>query len=1094
VTKLMESPFRNPSVQGLVVQLDDRKLIMARKIDGSVGTQDKEFDTAGLIVKERKLEYESQALGTVRIYAAPRLLNQQLQDALWFISGLVFLVDATLSLTLYLVLKRLVLNPLRQIERYADQIAHRNGQLEPLQNLRFLGELESLKDSIDVMVSELEARNVELTQSIARFERVVRLFPTPIALFDRNGKFLYLNNRFTETLGYTLDDLPDMNAWTELAFPDPSYRSVATALWKRETEYAISHDKFIRPTIYQVTGKDGALKNIEVCGILAADVNVAVLTDVTDRVRSEQELARYREHLEELVASRTTELERTYRRLEETEFAMNHAGISIQWLDADDGHFLYVNERACDLYGYSREQLLAMHGGDISADLAIEALANLVPRLRQHGEVRIESVAKTASGGSVPIETVLYLQQSADDKPGHFITFSTDITQRKAAQEALLAAKSAAEAAARTRSEFLANMSHEIRTPMNAIIGMTQLALRTDLDAKQRNYVEKTHRSAVSLLGILNDILDFSKVEAGRLDIEKVEFRLDQVFDNLCNVIALRAEEKNLEFLLDVAPDVPQSLVGDPMRLNQILVNLAGNAVKFTEQGHVVIGCRTLHVDDDWVALEFSVRDSGIGMTDEQQARLFSAFSQADSSITRRFGGTGLGLAISKRLVELLDGSISVKSQPGVGSTFAFTVRLGRGKVSSQTWGSAPQVLPANLSGRKVLVVDDNPEAREILSDIVERFGFAVDAAPSAAMAIERLRATRYDLLISDWKMPDMDGVELIRHLQGNRDIPAPSAIILVSAYSMEELRQESKDLTLAGILSKPASPSAIFDAIVGAFGQQLAPRAEPGGTPAAAGEHGNLQGLPVLLVEDNPINQELAQELLSSAGLVVTVANDGREALDRLAKQDFACVLMDVQMPVMDGLEATRQIRRQERFRSLPIIAMTAGAMAEEREATVNAGMNDHITKPIDVAQLFATIARWTQTKPIASAGAPVAAPAAVDALSGLDVEFGLRSVNNKLSLYHRLLHAYRNQGVQTVASLAEALAGGDLATARRLAHTLKGSSATLGMHEVYQAAVAIETAIKQNAVDAAAHLLDNLRTKQDIALDAIDRYLARA
>ena len=1091
VTKLMESPLRDPSVQGLVVKLDDRVMVMARQPDGAIGLQDNAFDTTGLVARWRTLDYEGQTLGEVQIFASTRLVEQELRSALIFISGLVILVAITLSLALFFSLRSLVLRPLKLLERYANQIARGEPVLsDSLQSLSFRGEMEGLKRSIDVMVREMEARNDELAQSTYRFERVIRLFPSPIALFDQTGKSLYVNDRFVECFGYTLDDVPTMQAWAELAFPDEAYRHGAISTWQQGRDFAAGNERFVRPAVYEASCKDSSVKSIEVCGILASDVNIAVLNDVTERIRAEQELERYREHLEELVSSRTRELEQTYRRLEETEFAMNHAGISIQWIDAADGHLLYVNERACELYGYPREKLLSMDATELTTDFSAAALAEQVPRLEEQGQIRIESLVSTASGGKIPIETVLYLQKSAADQVGHFITFSTDITQRKAAEEALLAAKAAAESAARTRSEFLANMSHEIRTPMNAIIGMSQLALRTSLDPKQRNYIEKVNRSATALLGILNDILDFSKVEAGHLDMEVVDFRLDAVIENLCNVISLRADEKGLEFLLDIEPDVPRALVGDAMRLGQVLVNLAGNAVKFTESGVVVVGCRKIAEDEDYVNLEFHVRDSGIGMTEEQQSKLFLAFSQADTSITRRFGGTGLGLAISKRLIELLGGEISVSSQVGQGSTFRFSARFGKGKGLKASWGG--EHVSHDLSGRRVLIIDDNPEAREIFSEIVAHFGFVVDTAASGREGMNLMTNCAYDLLICDWKMPEMDGVQLIRTIQHADGVHVPSAIIMVSAYGVEELRQETTDLVLAGILPKPASPSTIFDTIVTAFGQPLSGQQRVEGFGMAAAETIEFSGESVLLVEDNPINQELANDLLTSAGLTVTVANNGVEALEWLDKAKFACVLMDVQMPEMDGLEATRRIRLDPRFKDLPVIAMTAGAMAEEREETVRAGMNDYITKPIDIDQMFATIAHWLKQSTDQAAAKAAAAPADTPAnWPGLDVEFGLKSVFNKVTLYRKLLRSYLDSSVTSSQKFDAAMAAGDRKELNRLAHTMKGGGGTLGLHGVYEAAVALEKADPAAPPEVLGELLGVLKAEQEKALGSINKYL---
>ena len=958
IRKLMESPLQGPHVLGVEVRFDEQTLRLVRQPDGQLSA-DQPLPQPGqtVLVSERQLEYEGQKIGEVRILVGTAMLEDELRHLQWMISGLVLLVDLLLSLLLYVLLRPLVLSPLKTLEEHADRIASgHQGTSSALGQLRFSGELDSLRKSLNTMFSQIEERD--------------------------------------------------------------------------------------------------------------------------------RDLMRYRDHLEELVETRTEELDKTYQRLRETEFAMNQAGILIQWIDAERGDFLFVNDRCCELFGVPREDLLGHPAADWIPAFSVAELARLRPEL-ERGEARLEVEARTRDGGSVPLESVLHMQL-IDGRVAHYITFSTDISQRMAVKEALLAAKVAAESAARTRSEFLANMSHEIRTPMNAIIGMSQLALRTEQPEKQRNYLEKVHRSAVSLLGILNDILDFSKVEAGQLAVEQIEFRLDEVLNNLCNVIALKVEEKNLELLLDIAPDVPERLVGDPMRLGQILVNLAGNAIKFTDQGAVVVGCSLVSRTETAVTLAFQVRDSGIGMSEEQLSRLFTAFSQADSSITRRFGGTGLGLAICKRLVELFDGEISASSQLGQGSTFRFTACFG---VAAAVPGGSPRRLPVDLSGKRVLVVDDNAEAREIFTELLGRHDLRVDEADSARAALDRMRDNNYDLLICDWKMPEINGVQLIRQLQQEKGGKLPCIVVMVSAYGVEELRQEAGDLHVAAVLAKPVTPSLMFDAIVTAFGRQ-----SEGGTPdnlpvSAAQDAADLAGYRVLLVEDNPINQELANDLLVSAGLEVTIANHGGEALELLANATFDAVLMDVQMPVMDGLEAARRIRREARWRDLPIIAMTAGAMAEEREQTLAAGMNAHITKPIDVDEMFRTLATWLIRTPI-----PVETPQAVTpgpAYPGLDIDFGLKSAASKPLLYRKLLRKYLDSSDKVYAALTQARAGFGEQLARQ-AHSLKGSAGTLGLHDVYQSASALEKALDAGDTESAGQLYEQLLTHQACALDSIGRYLA--
>ncbi len=1092
INKLMESRLRDGNVVGVVVELEERKLVLARNPSGQLQVSDREFDSSGLVASRRSIEYAGQTLGQVHIYASNAQLEARLAQTRLYLGAFIVLVDLILSLALYLVLNRLIVRPLEMVERYADDVARGVPPPLMLENLSFLGELESFKRSIDSMVRELGTRNRELVHSTERFERVIRLFPAPISLLQADGTITYLNECFVATFGYTLEDIPSADAWFEKAYPDAAYRHEVIATWGREQEAARSHDNLIKALVYRVVCRDGSRKSIEIGGIQTQDLSICVLNDVTERVVAEQELARHREHLEELVNSRTAELERTYRRLEETQFAMNHAGIAIQWIDMNSGRFIYVNSRACELYGYSRAELLNMQAYAVVPDFAPSRLQVLAAQAPENGRVSFVAEARTANG-ALPVETSLYLQVSANGGAGHYITFTTDISLRKAAEQALLDAKAVAEAAVRTRSEFLANMSHEIRTPMNGIIGMSQLALQTDLDRKQRNYIEKVHLSAVSLLGILNDILDFSKVEAGQLNVERVEFPLDQVFSNLCNIIGLRAEEKGLELLFDIAPDIPELVSGDPMRLGQILINLAGNAVKFTEQGSVVVTCRMLAQDESAVHLEFSVRDTGIGMDRAQTEQLFSAFNQADSSISRRYGGTGLGLAICKRLVELMGGQISVSSQPGVGSNFTFSMPLGRpGAVGRR------RQMPDLLRGRQVLIVDDSPDACEILGAVISHFGFSVDTALSASEALEKMAVKHYDLMVSDWKMPEMDGLTLIRKVEQGQGGNRPSAIIMVSAYSVEELRQAAGDLHLAGVLSKPASPSAIFDAIAVAFGEGDKTAAVPAPLAVVPDEYAALRGKTVLLVEDNAINQELACDLLGSVGLCVSIANNGREALDRLAQASFSCVLMDVQMPVMDGLEATRRIRQDARFAHLPIIAMTAGALPEEKAETVRAGMNDHITKPIDFMQMLNVINHWVGQPDGAATVLPMPAPGpqAAAGRCELDQVAGLRITNGKTALFQRLLKSYADQSENSLNQLRTVLNSADCHEALQgLAHRLKGSSATLGLLQVQAAAEQLELAARHAAPpDELMRLFASLEAAEARTLGAITAYLRSA
>jgi len=556
------------------------------------------------------------------------------------------------------------------------------------------------------------------------------------------------------------------------------------------------------------------------------------------------------------------------------------------------------------------------------------------------------------------------VQRDANGLAEKAVGVAIDIDKLKRLQVELESAREDAEAATRAKSEFLANMSHEIRTPMNAIIGMSHLALQTALDPKQRNYVQKAKISAEALLGIINDILDFSKIEAQKLAIEAVPFQLEDVVDTLSNQIGLRAEEKGIELLFRLGDALPDSLIGDPLRLNQILLNLGSNAVKFTDQGgEVVISIEADCVAQDRVALHFSVSDTGIGLSPELQAKLFQSFTQADSSTTRKYGGTGLGLAICKNLVELMGGSIWVESEEGVGSNFQFTLDMAL---------TEPQFTPARiqdpdstLQGLRVLLVDDSTTALAILAEMLERLGLFVVTANSAAEGLAHIHDSSdgFDLALVDWRMPDIDGVEFARELEASVEASAPHTIVLVTAYGREEALDAAKqaDVTIAELLTKPVTPTALRDTLISVVRGADAIETSPE-LPSAAGDdlEALLEGKRILLVEDNEINLELESELLETYGLEVIVAMDGQQAIDKLQTETVDGVLMDVQMPVMDGYEATRRLRQDSRFADLPIIAMTGNAMSGDREKAIEAGMNDHIAKPINIDHLLETLVLW--------------------------------------------------------------------------------------------------------------------------------------
>lgn len=641
-----------------------------------------------------------------------------------------------------------------------------------------------------------------------------------------------------------------------------------------------------------------------------------------------------------------------------------------------------------------------------------------------------------------------------------------DTSERKRMQLQMMRARDAAEAATKAKSDFLANMSHEIRTPMNAIIGMSHLALQTDLDKKQRNYIEKVHKASENLLGIINDILDFSKIEAGKLNLEQIPFRLEDVLENFASLVGMNADNKGLELLFDLEPDLQTALVGDPLRLGQVLINLGNNAVKFTEKGEIVVGVRTLESRENQVRLHFWIRDTGIGMTEEQCARLFQSFSQADSSTTRKYGGTGLGLAISKNLIEMMDGQIWVESKAGEGSCFHFEVNL-----AQQSNPVVKRMLRADeLTNVRALVVDDNAMARDILVAMSQHFGLATEMAEDgtaglAAIAKAHQQGRPYDIVLMDWKMPGLDGIETIQQLQSSYQ--KTPAVVMVTAFGREDaqLRAEEVGVNLPYVLSKPVTPSTLLEAIGHALGKSdLVETRQHQLQDITADSTRQLQGKKVLLVEDNEMNQELAIELLQQAGLSVVLAENGAIAVD-LLRQDhsFDGVLMDCQMPVLDGYAATRMIRNELGLTELPVLAMTANAMEGDRQLALAAGMNDHIAKPLNITTMFSTMAKWFGGSSAATAVDSTQSSAPHKALdlpviAGLDTEHGMRCTMHQPELYRRMLRKFALSNKLIANEMQQSLQQQDHTLLGRQAHTLKGNAGTIGALQLAEAATELE------------------------------------
>jgi len=673
-----------------------------------------------------------------------------------------------------------------------------------------------------------------------------------------------------------------------------------------------------------------------------------------------------------------------------------------------------------------------------------------------------------------------------------FCAVIQDITARKQADVAMQQARAAAEAASQTKSTFLANMSHELRTPMNAIIGMTHLAIEDGLPPRQRDYIEKAHGAARSLLQILNDILDVSKIEAGHIELEQVEFELESVIAEMADVLGLKADEKGLELLFDPAPDLPVRLVGDPTRLRQVLVNLGNNAIKFTDAGEVTVGMALAGDDPGGVELHGWVKDTGMGLTQEQLSRLFQPFMQADSSTTRRFGGTGLGLVISRQLVERMGGRLWVDSEPGRGSTFHFSTRFGRAPQRPPR-RSAPSV--DALRGRRALLVDDNAAARALIGSMLERLGVVVDRASSGAQALELVGRDpqAYAWILLDWKMPGMDGVACARRLlQVHPEVHG--CILLVSAFAREDAVRAAVDVPLADVLGKPVTPANLLGCLVRAQRPDAQPGAPAGRLAISEATRTRLAGARILLAEDHPLNQELACELLRRAGMEVVVAENGEEALQKLAGEGpFDGVLMDCQMPVMDGYTATRRLRANPAFEHLPVIAMTASALAEDRDRALAAGMNAHITKPLNVGQMLRTMADWIVSgrapPQIDDGGGPFTDWSPGEGMGPIDTADGLARCLGKTHLYRRILRGFRDSNLDFSATVGDALERGAWDQAIGRVHDLKGLAGTIGAHGLHSASQALQSALSAHDAQAAATWFSHVSAELDAVLREIDQ-----
>ncbi len=762
------------------------------------------------------------------------------------------------------------------------------------------------------------------------------------------------------------------------------------------------------------------------------------------------------------------------------------------------GTIILCNPKVEELFGYASGEMLGQSVDQLVPDAVRAGHAQQRAGFMVAGGSRamgagqeLKGVRK--NGSEFPIEIGLSLLPDLGGRGPCACASVRDISDRRFAEQKLQHAKELAEDATRMKSDFLANMSHEIRTPMNAIIGMSHLVLKTDLNVRQRDYIKKIQGSGQHLLGIINDILDFSKIEAGKLSIESNNFELDKVLENVASLLSDKTSAKGLELVFNIDPEVPRNLTGDSLRIGQILINYANNAVKFTEQGEIVISVKAHEQDDQEALLYFAVSDTGIGLTEEQQARLFQSFQQADTSTSRKYGGTGLGLAISKQLAELMGGEVGVESVYGQGSVFWFTVRVKKHNIPLQ------QILlePA-LRDKRVLVVDDHDMARSVLNVLLSRMSLQVDEAGSGAEAIAAIQAAAqesdpYDIVFLDWRMPEMDGIETAHAINALHLQPSPH-LIMVTAYGREDVLQAAETAGLDDVIIKPVNPSVLFDSIVRILGGHFV--AEPEENASNNEDLSAIRGASILVAEDNELNQEVARGLLEDVGLVVTIANNGEEALTLLQntllpstsapitssqQNSYDLILMDMQMPVMDGVSATEEIRKNTAWKDLPIVAMTANAMLQDKARCLAAGMNDHVAKPIDPDELFRALLKWI--KPLAKAAStpttqsikagPQTKVASgslalqLPAIEGVDIQLGLKRVLGKVPAYISMLRKYLESQSTLPTELRQAIAKKDRVTAERLAHTAKAVNGNIGASELQVQAEELEQLCHSGAED---------------------------
>jgi two-component system sensor histidine kinase/response regulator len=942
------------------------------------------------------------------------------------------------------------------------------------------GQLSLLPQASQNPSAVLETRVIERTQQLRRstelLQAVIDGATDAIFLKDTEGTFLIFNRAaatFTarnsaDVIGKTAEDVFGVAAGKVLRERELAVLSTGVATTVEETIVADGQVRTFLTTRSAQRDEDG-----KIIGLIGIARNISLMKQAEAALRDSE--ARW-------------------------QFAVDSAGDGIWDWNVSTGKVFFSRQCKANL-GYADDEMGdsmkdwtdKVHPADLPA-----TWQGIQDHLRGQTEDFVAEQRMRSRMGSWRWIMVRgkVIERNAENTAVRVIATQTDITARKLAEEelkrsyealrqaaeALRTARDKAEAAERAKGDFLAAMSHEIRTPMNTVIGMTRLALSTELTARQRNYLEKIDSAARSLLNIINDVLDFSKIEAGGLTLEDTEFQLDAVFDSVSNVTAMKAEEKGLEMIYSVAPEVPRNLRGDPLRLGQVLINLLSNAVKFTDSGEVLVTVKNQAQRAGRVTLQFSVKDTGIGLEQSQINGLFRAFTQLGPHISRTYGGTGLGLAISRQLVELMGGRIWAEGEPGHGSIFHFTVDIAVSRESHAATSLPPR---SSLGKRRVLIADDNAHSRVSLAQILRSLGLDATTVDSGESALAELKAASqaqrdYELVLMDWRMPGLDGIQTAKRLRADCALTRLPAVLMVTAFGREEILQSAEQLGLAGVLIKPVTHSMMFNTLNKIFNDH--PAAEGDGWRGGSTAGRSLRIPPeaaqklahrsVLVVDDNALNREVATDLLRAVNMQVDSAADGAEAIRMVSAGHYDAVLMDVHMAGMDGLSATRQIRAQPRFAHLPIIALTAQVIVEERDATQAAGMNAHLTKPIDEALLYATLMEVLED---AATGARAASAAAAHA--GAQTEnagFSLTRLGSDPERLRALLGDFLRETGDAPRKLAAHLEAGELQQAAALVHFIRGAAFYMEAKALCEVAGRFEGAARQADTAAARVALD--------------------